>query len=77
MCLQSALQAEKDKASKESLKLKAEVSTLTAKVETLSNSMKQLKKSEAELQVKGVYFLPTQHFDKIFCSISLAKLKEP
>lgn len=48
---QAALEKDKEKALKESLTLKASVTTMTAKVETLSKNIEQQKQTEKELQV--------------------------
>jgi len=49
--VKAVLQKDKEKAVKESVTLKASVTTLTAKVETLNKNIAQQKETEKELQV--------------------------
>jgi len=49
--VKAVLEKDKEKAVKESVTLKASVTTLTAKVETLNKTIAQQKETEKELQV--------------------------
>ena len=51
LIVKAVLEKDKEKAVKESVTLKASVTTLTAKVETLSKNIAQQKETEKELQV--------------------------
>ena len=50
--VKAVLEKDKEKAVKESVTLKASVTTLTAKVETLNKNIAQQKETEKELQVQ-------------------------
>ena len=49
--MKAVLEKDKEKAVKESIQLKASVTTLTAKVETLNKNIELQKQTEKELQV--------------------------
>lgn len=51
--LKAVLEKDKEKAVKESVQLKASVTTLTAKVETLNKNIELQKQTEKELQVSA------------------------
>ena len=55
--VKAVLQKDKEKVVKESVTLKASVTTLTAKVETLNKNIAQQKETEKELQVSKTVIL--------------------